>query len=67
MRNFSKLLLELRSFVCSVEKCYDMEAVFKPIRKGGCYKSDERINLYLRLLFCCIIGLYDKRWYVETP
>jgi len=41
-------------------------AVFKPIRRGGCYKSEDRINLFLRWLFCRIIGLYGKRWMVET-
>jgi hypothetical protein len=41
-------------------------AIFKPIRRGGCYKSEDRINLFLRWLFCRIIGLYGKRWMVET-
>lgn len=41
-------------------------AIFKPIKRGGCYKSEERINFYLRWLFCRIIGLYGKRWSVET-
>ena len=41
-------------------------AIFKPIRRGGCYKSEDRINLFLRWLFCRIIGLYGKRWIVET-
>ena len=41
-------------------------AIYRPIRRGGCYKSLERINLYLRWLFCKIIGLYGKRWAVET-
>ena len=41
-------------------------AVFRPIRRGGCYKSEERINLFLRWLFCRIIGLYGKRWVAET-
>ena len=41
-------------------------AVFKPIRRGGCYKSEDRINIFLRWLFCRIIGLYGKRWMVET-
>jgi len=41
-------------------------AIFKPIRRGGCYKSLERINLFLRWLFCRIVGLYGKRWMVET-
>jgi len=40
--------------------------IFKPIRRGGCYKSEERIDLFLRWLFCRIIGLYGKRWMVET-
>ena len=37
-------------------------AVFRPIRRGGYYKSEERINLFLRWLFYRIIGLYGKRW-----
>ena len=41
-------------------------AIFKPIRRGGSYKSLKRINLFLRWLFCRIIGLYGKRWMVET-
>jgi len=41
-------------------------AIFKPIRRGGCYKSEDRINLFLRWLFCRIVGLYGKRWMVET-
>ena len=41
-------------------------AVFRPIRRGGRYKSEDRINLFLRYLFCRIIGLYGKRWKVET-
>ena len=36
-------------------------AVFRPIRRGGCYKSEDRINLFLRWLFCRIIRLYGKR------
>ena len=41
-------------------------AVFRPIRRGGCYKSEDRINLFFRWLFYRIIGLYGKRWKVET-
>ena len=41
-------------------------AVFRPIRRGGCYKSPNRINLFFRWLFCRIIGLYGERWKVET-
>ena len=41
-------------------------AIFKPIRRGGCYKSEDRINIFLRWLFFRIIGLYGKRWMVET-
>ncbi len=41
-------------------------AVFRPIRRGGCYKSLDRINLFFRWLFYRIIGLYGKRWKVET-
>ncbi len=41
-------------------------AVFRPIRRGGCYKSEDRINLYLRWLFCRVSGLYGKRWMVGT-
>ena len=41
-------------------------AIFKSIRRGGSYKSEERINLFLRWLFCHISGLYGKRWSVET-
>jgi len=41
-------------------------AVFRPIKRGGCYKSSERINIFLRWLFCHIVGLYGKRWIVET-
>ena len=40
-------------------------AIFK-IRMGNSYKSLERINLFLIWLFCRIIGLYGKRWMVET-
>ena len=40
--------------------------MFRPIRRGGYYKSDERINIFLRWLFCRIIGLYGKRWVAET-
>ena len=40
--------------------------VFRLIRRGGCYKSEDRIYLYRRWLFCHIIGLYGKRWTVET-
>ena len=36
-------------------------AVFRPIRRGGCYKSPNRIYPFLRWLFCRIIGLYGKR------
>ena len=46
--------------------CRGNEAVFRPIRRGGCYKSPNRINLFLRWLFCRIIGLYGKRWKAET-
>ena len=41
-------------------------AVFRPIRRGGCYKSIDKINLFLGWLFARIIGLYGKRWGVET-
>jgi len=41
-------------------------AIFRPIKRGGCYKSLERIDLFLRWLFCRIIRLYGKRWIVET-
>ncbi|WP_456328112.1 transposase [Archaeoglobus sp.] len=46
--------------------CRGNEEIFKPIRRGGCYKSENRINLFLRWLLCRIIGLYGKRWIVET-
>ncbi|WP_457549950.1 transposase [Archaeoglobus sp.] len=41
-------------------------AVFKPIRRRGCYKSEERINTFLRWFFTHVSGLYGKRWIVET-
>ncbi len=28
--------------------CRGNEEIFKPIRRGGCYKSEDRINLFLR-------------------
>lgn len=48
--------------------CRDNEeiAVFRPIGGDSCYKSSERINLFLRWLFYHIIGLYDKGWIVKT-
>jgi len=46
--------------------CRGNEEIFRPIRRGGCYKSVERINIFLRWLFYRIIGLYGKRWKVET-
>jgi len=36
-------------------------AIFRPIKKGGCYKSSNKINFFLRLLLLKISGFYGKR------
>ena len=36
-------------------------AVFKPIRRGGYYKSEDRINIFFRWMYYRITGLYGRR------
>ncbi|WP_457550073.1 transposase [Archaeoglobus sp.] len=60
---FCEVLLADSGYDC---KGNEKIAIFKPIRRGGCYKSLERIHLFLRWLFTSTIGLYGKRWIVET-
>ena len=46
----SRILLADSGYDCKGNE----EIAIKSIKRGGCYKSEERTNLYLRWLFCRI-------------